>query len=193
MLNIIWRKPSSVSLLRRSAQHCFNYEAQLSLCKCSCNRGIFLADDHSGVAFYVLQSVWVKIHQEPPHPSPHRRKGELDLHLLAWCYIPTEKEQINAFPMLSNVCKKLGKRLQVGWQVTRNNQTKIFTFSWENMHSLLTWHRREWLAAAQHPPRWRRHPSVWLVRDSQRRWTLLSFPRGRLFLAPEGERPSSPP
>lgn len=55
-------------------------------------RGIFLADDHSGIAFHVFQSVGVKIHQEPPDAGPQRWEGEFNRHFLAWCHVPTEKQ-----------------------------------------------------------------------------------------------------
>lgn len=51
--------------------------------------GLFFVDNHSGDALHVLQSVGVKVHQEPPDAGPHGGEGQRDGQPLAWSYIIT--------------------------------------------------------------------------------------------------------
>lgn len=71
----------------------FSLLKRVSIVKSSNYRSVVLADDHGGDSLHVLQSVGVKVHQELPHPGPHRGERELDRRCPTWSYSTTEEKE----------------------------------------------------------------------------------------------------
>lgn len=117
----------------------WRFQSVQRLLKKSSNEwGVFPADNHSGDALHVLQSVRVKVHQKLPHPGPHGWEGKLDRHFLAWSYIPTEMDKRKALAIVLLSCLESRHELKcsTNWSNLASLATKACFFNWNYLGRL---------------------------------------------------------